>query len=75
MTVSQCSEAILKWLEDTQLSDTLAAFDFAFQNWTRSVSPPVAPRSCVEKDFRSELRMSMGSPSLGKGVAGHEKKG
>ena len=75
VTVAQCEDAIAKWLEDTKPADPLAAFEFAYHNWTRSVSPPVGHRSCGEKDFRAELRMSRGSPTLGKGVAGQEKKG
>ena len=75
VTVSQCEDAISKWLEDTKPSDPMSAFEFAYQNWTRSVSPPVGHRSRVEKDFRAELRMSRGPRPSEKGLPAMRKRG
>ena len=75
LTVSQCEDAIQKWLHESKSGDPVHAFDFAAVKWTKCSSPAVRHHSGVEKDFLTDIPLRRGSPSSGRGVPVHSEDG
>ena len=75
LTVSQCEDAIQKWLHESKSADPVHAFDFAAGKWTKYNSPEVRHPSGVDKDFLTDIPLRRGSPSSGRGVPVHSEDG
>ena len=75
LTISQCEDAIQRWLHESKSADPVHAFDFAAGKWTKYSSPEVRHPPVVDKDFLTDIPLRRCSPSSGIGVPFHSEDG